>query len=47
MIHTHASENRTEIEIVERETGQRNIAYLDSLGLTGPRRAARALRSSG
>jgi 5-methylthioadenosine/S-adenosylhomocysteine deaminase len=35
MIHTHASENRTEIEIVERETGQRNVAYLDSLGLTG------------
>jgi 5-methylthioadenosine/S-adenosylhomocysteine deaminase len=35
MIHTHASENRTEIEIVERETGQRNIAYLDSLKLTG------------
>ncbi len=36
MIHTHASENLTEIEIVERETGQRNVVYLDSLGLTGP-----------
>jgi 5-methylthioadenosine/S-adenosylhomocysteine deaminase len=36
MIHTHASENRTEIEIVERETGQRNVAYLDSLGIAGP-----------
>lgn len=36
MIHTHASENRTECEIVESETGLRNIAYLDSLGLTGP-----------
>lgn len=35
MIHTHASENRTEIEMVERETGMRNILYLDSLGLTG------------
>jgi 5-methylthioadenosine/S-adenosylhomocysteine deaminase len=35
MIHTHASENRTEIEIVERETKQRNVAYLHSLGLTG------------
>jgi 5-methylthioadenosine/S-adenosylhomocysteine deaminase len=35
IVHTHASENRTEIEMVERETGQRNIAYLDSLGLTG------------
>jgi 5-methylthioadenosine/S-adenosylhomocysteine deaminase len=36
MVHTHASENRTEIEMVENETGQRNITYLDSLGLTGP-----------
>ncbi|MDT7779858.1 MAG: 5-methylthioadenosine/S-adenosylhomocysteine deaminase [Acidobacteriota bacterium] len=36
MIHTHASENRSEIELVERETGQRNIAYLDSVGVSGP-----------
>jgi 5-methylthioadenosine/S-adenosylhomocysteine deaminase len=35
MIHTHASENITEIEMVERETGMRNVVYLDSLGLTG------------
>lgn len=35
MIHTHASENTTEIEMVLSETGQRNVAYLDSLGLTG------------
>lgn len=35
MIHTHASENTTECEIVEAETGLRNIAYLDRLGLTG------------
>jgi 5-methylthioadenosine/S-adenosylhomocysteine deaminase len=35
MIHTHASENLTEIEIVERETGMRNVKYLDSVGLTG------------
>ncbi|HEV2913284.1 MAG TPA: 5'-deoxyadenosine deaminase [Pyrinomonadaceae bacterium] len=35
MVHTHASENRDEIEMVERETGLRNIIYLDSLGLTG------------
>lgn len=35
MIHTHASENRTECELVESETGMRNIAYLDSQGLTG------------
>jgi 5-methylthioadenosine/S-adenosylhomocysteine deaminase len=35
MIHTHASENRTECEIVETETGMRNIAYLNDVGLTG------------
>ncbi|HEX4898987.1 MAG TPA: 5'-deoxyadenosine deaminase [Pyrinomonadaceae bacterium] len=35
MIHTHASENRKECEIVESETGMRNIAYLDSLGVSG------------
>ena len=35
MVHTHASENRTECEIVQEETGLRNIAYLDKVGLTG------------
>src|SRR5689334_6814175 len=35
MVHTHASENRTECELVQQETGLRNIAYLHSLGLTG------------
>jgi 5-methylthioadenosine/S-adenosylhomocysteine deaminase len=35
MVHTHASENRNECELVERDTGLRNVAYLDSLGLTG------------
>ena len=35
MVHTHASENRTECEIVQQETGLRNIGYLDSVGLTG------------
>ena len=35
MIHTHASENKSECEIVERETGERNVAYLDSLGISG------------
>lgn len=35
MIHTHASENRTECEIVETETGMRNVAYLNAVGLTG------------
>ena len=36
MIHTHASENRDECEMVERETGKRNVVYLDSLGVSGP-----------
>jgi 5-methylthioadenosine/S-adenosylhomocysteine deaminase len=35
MIHTHASENKTECQMVEQESGLRNITYLDSLGLTG------------
>jgi len=35
MVHTHASENTTECAMVESETGMRNVAYLDSLGLTG------------
>jgi len=35
MVHTHASENRQECELVEQATGLRNITYLDSLGLTG------------
>jgi 5-methylthioadenosine/S-adenosylhomocysteine deaminase len=36
MIHTHASENRDEIEMVERETGRRNVVYLDEVGISGP-----------
>ncbi|HEY3028443.1 MAG TPA: 5'-deoxyadenosine deaminase [Pyrinomonadaceae bacterium] len=35
IIHTHSSENQTECEVVEQETGQRNITYLDSLGISG------------
>ena len=35
MIHTHASENRTECALIEAETGMRNINYLDSVGVTG------------
>jgi len=35
MVHTHASENRTECELVQQDTGLRNITYLDSVGLTG------------
>ena len=34
-IHTHASENRDEVATVERETGMRNIHWLDEVGLTG------------
>ncbi|HYY43529.1 MAG TPA: amidohydrolase family protein, partial [Pyrinomonadaceae bacterium] len=36
LVHTHASENQTEIELVERATGQRNIAYLAAVGLAAP-----------
>ncbi len=35
MVHTHASENLNECAIVEDETGLSNVAYLDSLGLSG------------
>src|ERR1051326_1213543 len=35
MVHTHASENRTECAMIEADTGLRNIAYLDSVGVTG------------
>jgi cytosine/adenosine deaminase-related metal-dependent hydrolase len=34
-IHTHASENTDEVATVERETGHRNIHWLDEVGLTG------------
>lgn len=34
-VHTHASENKGEIKIVEREHGMRNIEYFKSLGFTG------------
>lgn len=34
-VHTHASENRSEIEFVESTRGMRNIIYLDKVGLTG------------
>jgi 5-methylthioadenosine/S-adenosylhomocysteine deaminase len=35
MVHTHASENKNECALVETETGLRNVAYLDSIGLSG------------
>ncbi|WP_459191110.1 5'-deoxyadenosine deaminase [Halosimplex sp. J119] len=34
-IHTHASENRDEVETIESDTGMRNIHWLDEVGLTG------------
>ncbi|HSI05776.1 MAG: 5'-deoxyadenosine deaminase [Myxococcota bacterium] len=36
MLHTHASENSEEIELVRERSGKSNIEYLHSLGLTGP-----------
>ena len=35
IVHTHASENINECQLVESETGLRNVTYLDSLGLSG------------
>lgn len=32
-VHTHASENRDEVELVNKERGLPNVKYLDSLGL--------------
>src|SRR6266576_360846 len=39
VIHTHAAETPVELEIVKRETGHDEIAYLDSVGISGPRSA--------
>ena len=36
-IHTHASENRGEIELVLQRTGLSNLEYLSKVGLLGPR----------
>lgn len=35
IVHTHASENKEEIELVKLETGALNIEYFDKVGLTG------------
>ena len=37
LVHTHASEQREEIAIVERLTGRRNLEYFAHIGLTSPR----------
>jgi 5-methylthioadenosine/S-adenosylhomocysteine deaminase len=36
LVHTHASENRDEIALVEQNTGLRNISYLNAVGLAAP-----------
>ncbi|MBC9785111.1 5'-deoxyadenosine deaminase [Heliobacterium chlorum] len=36
MIHTHASENKGEVEFVYQMSGMRNVLYLQKLGLTAP-----------
>ncbi|MDI6812815.1 MAG: 5'-deoxyadenosine deaminase [Desulfitobacteriaceae bacterium] len=36
-VHTHASENRGEIQVVESTRGRRNVVFLDEIGLTGSR----------
>jgi cytosine/adenosine deaminase-related metal-dependent hydrolase len=36
-LHTHASENRAEIELVRLRSGRGNLRYLDDLGLLTPR----------
>ena len=35
-VHTHASENRGEIQVVESTRGTRNVIFLEKMGLTGP-----------
>ena len=39
MIHTHAAETVVELDIVKRETGDDELAYLDAVGISGPRAA--------
>jgi 5-methylthioadenosine/S-adenosylhomocysteine deaminase len=39
VVHTHAAETPVELELVKRATGQDEIAYLDSVGIAGPRTA--------
>ncbi len=36
ILHTHASENRGEIELVRARTGLSNVRYLESVGIAGP-----------
>jgi 5-methylthioadenosine/S-adenosylhomocysteine deaminase len=36
IVHSHASENTEEIAMVERDTGRRNVEYLNDVGLAAP-----------
>ena len=36
LVHTHASENRGELELVRQRTGRCNIGYLEDVGIAGP-----------
>ena len=36
VVHTHAAETPVELQLVKRETGRDEIAYLDSVGIAGP-----------
>jgi cytosine/adenosine deaminase-related metal-dependent hydrolase len=36
-VHTHASENRSECDLVSERTGLENVAYLESVGILTPR----------
>ncbi len=39
VIHTHAAETPVELQIVKRDTGNDELSYLDSMGISGPRAA--------
>ncbi len=39
VVHTHAAETPVELQMVKQETGSDEIAYLESVGITGPRAA--------
>jgi 5-methylthioadenosine/S-adenosylhomocysteine deaminase len=39
VIHTHAAETLVELQIVKRDTGNDELAYLESVGISGPRAA--------
>src|SRR6185503_13292960 len=39
VIHTHAAETPLELQMVKRDTGNDELSYLDSVGISGPRAA--------